>query len=195
MRTKGGQGCLFLRHGVIKTARPRVLAGIPAATWSRRPEICFSRFVNVSQTIAIAAVVLAGLCAPGCSKHAGTPPVDPSAAAGTNALTSDTNAVPGGTNAAEIPATANSRTRDLGVLQFTNHCETQIQLDAGKSCTITPVLIDRQHVQLTMVLETKMADGKTQGLKITKVVAKIDQQFEVNFGGLDLTLTPQMAPE
>jgi len=97
------------------------------------------------------------------------------------------------TNAPEV--TAPSRTRDLGVLQFTNRCEAHIQLDESKSCTITPVLIDRQNLQLTMVLETKMADGKIQGLKITKVVAKLDQQFEVNFGGLALTLTPQMAPE
>jgi hypothetical protein len=153
--------------------------------------------VNVSPTIAIGAVVLAGLCAPGCSKKSDTPPADTRPlTVGTNGSPVDTNAASPTTDAPDAPsAPATSRTRDLGVLQFTNHCKTQIQLDESKSCTITPVLIDRQNLQLTMVLETKLADGKIQGLKITKVVAKIDQQFEVNFGGLDLTLTPQMAPE
>jgi len=141
--------------------------------------------------------VLAGLCAPGCSKKTGDAPADTNAPiVETNASTADTNAAAVDTNAPEAPATrAPSRTRDLGVLQLTNHCETRIQLGGGKSCAITPVLIDHQNLQLTMVLESRTADGKPQGLNITKVITKIDQQFEVNFGGMNLTLTPQMAEQ
>ena len=124
-----------------------------------------------------------GLSAPGC-KRATEVPVE------------DTNAAPVATNAPVVPpAPVSSRTRDLGMLQLTNHCETTIQLGAGKSCTITPHLINPQHLQLTMVLESKMPDGKTRGLDVMKVITRPDEQFEVDFGSLNLTLTPRMAQE
>ena len=152
----------------------------------KRPESCFLAPVNVSQIITLSVLVLTGLCALSCSKQSPVaPPVE------TNAPPMVTNAPVPEVPAAPVP----SRTTDLGVLQLTNRCETRIQLAGGKSCAITPVLIDRKNVQLTMVLESKTTDGKIQGLNITKVVAKTDQQFEVDFGGLNLTLTPQMAQE
>ena len=111
----------------------------------------------------------------------------------------DTNAAPVVTNApaaVDVPAVpVPSRTRDLGVVQFTNHCATHIQLGGGKSCTITPLVLDSKQLQLTMVLESKMADGKTRGLNVMKVITRPDQQFEVDFGSLNLTLTPQVAEE
>jgi phosphotransferase system IIB component len=141
--------------------------------------------VGISQIIIIAAVVLLGLAASGCKRNHLDAPVE-----------ADTNAAPVVTNAPAAPIVPGpSRTRDLGVLQLTNHCETTIQLGAGKSCTITPHLIDPKRLQLTMVLETKMPDGKTKGLNIMKVVSQPDQQFEFVFGGLSLTVTPQMAVE
>ena len=107
-----------------------------------------------------------------------------------------TNAVPVATNTpAPVTPPVPSRTRDLGVLLLTNLCETTIQLGGGKSCTVTPHLIDPKRLQLTMVLESKMPDGKTRGLNIMKVVSQPDQQFEFVFGGLSLTVTPQMAGE
>ena len=99
-------------------------------------------------------------------------------------------AVSSGTNA---PSPANIK--DLGELQLTNLCETRIELGEGKSCTIKPMRIDRRNVQLTMSFETKAADGKVKGLNVMNVVTKPDQPFEVNFGGMDLTLTPQFAKE
>ena len=78
------------------------------------------------------------------------------------------------------------------MVQLTNHFETHIQLGGGKSCTITPHLIDPKHLQLTVVLESRMADGKTTGLNVMKVVTRPDQQFEVDFGSLNLTLTPEI---
>lgn len=142
----------------------------------------FGQSVRSSQIQITVLVLLAGLLAGGCQRH----PVA--------AVEEATNAVPVVTNA-PAPPPAPSRTRDLGVLLLTNLCETTIQLGGGKSCTITPHLIDPKRLQLTMVLESKMPDGKTRGLNIMKVVSQPDQQFEFVFGGLSLTVTPQMASE
>ncbi len=149
-----------------------------------RPESCFLEPVGVSQTIVIGVVILMGLLASGCKRHEPVEPVQE-----TNVV-SETN-VPAVPEAPAVPA----RTRDLGVVQLTNHCETHIELGGGKSCTITPHLIDPKRLQLTMVLESKMADGKTKGLNITKVVSQPDQQFEFDFSGLSLTLIPEMAKD
>ncbi len=100
-----------------------------------------------------------------------------------------TNAAPAVTNA---PSPVRSRGKDLGVVQFTNRCELQLQVSDGKSCTFKPLLLGPQRLQLTMALESKMADGKTRGLKIMTVVAKPNQAFEVDFGSLVFTLTPQL---
>lgn len=81
------------------------------------------------------------------------------------------------------------------MLQLTNRCETRIELGGGKTCTIKPCQLGRRDLQLTLTLETKTADGKIQGLNIVNVVTKPDQEFEVNFGGMDLTMTPQLAAE
>jgi hypothetical protein len=177
------------RNG-LRCLRPRAaeppdsegFAGHPASIrLQKRPESCFWGLVVASQNITIGIVILTGLFASGCKKNS-------------VASVEETNAAPVATNAPVVPeAPAPSRTRDLGVVQLTNHCETHIQLGGGKSCTITPHLIDPKHLQLTMVLESKMADGKTRGLNIMKVVTRPDQQFEVDFGSLNLTLTPQMA--
>lgn len=98
--------------------------------------------------------------------------------------------------ASQAPAkSASSRTKDLGVLQLTNHFETCVELGDGKSCTFKPELLDRRNLQITLVVESKSPNGKTQGLNVMKVVTRRDQPFEVDVGGTDLTLTPQLAAE
>jgi hypothetical protein len=157
---------------------------VPVRCWYEYGlKAAFFGTVAITHIILIATVILTGLLTPGCKRHR----LDASEAEATNAVPSETNA--------PVAPAASSRTRDLGVLQLTNHCETRIDLDGGKSCAITPHLIDAKRLQLTMVLESKMPDGKTRGLNITKVVSQPDQQFEFVFGGLSLTLTPQMAGE
>lgn len=133
----------------------------------------------------IAILVATGLLASGCKKRA--PKVAPEVAP------EITNAVAVMTNILAAPVS--SRTRDLGVLLLTNHCDTHIQLGEGKSCTLTPHLINPKQLQITLALETRSMDGKIQTLKIMKVVTKPGQQFEMDFGSLNLTLTPQMAEE
>ena len=111
--------------------------------------------MGVSQIIIIATVVLTGLSVSGCKRNPVPLP------------TVETNTVPVATNvlgASAVPvAPVSSRTRDLGVVQLTNHFETRIQLGGGKSCTITPHLIKPQHLQLTMVLNPKWPTAKPRG--------------------------------
>ncbi len=148
-----------------------------------------SPVINISiGTVVLTAVLVSGCKKPPFGATAGdtnTVPVVTNAAA-----TLKTNAAPAVTNAS--PAPVHSRGKDLGVIQFTNRCELQLQVGDGKSCTFKPLLLDPQRLQLTMTLESKMADGKTRGLKIMTVVAKPNQAFEVDFGSLVFTLTPQL---
>ena len=148
----------------------------------------------------IGTVLLTALLLSGCKKPL---PAEPATA--TNAASAATHATPAANNATPETATnatpesanpsaavVSPRGKDLGVIQLTNRYETQIQVGDGKSCTIKPLLQDPQHVRLTMTLESRMADGKTRGLKIITVVARPDQPFEVDFGSLVFTLTPRM---
>jgi hypothetical protein len=94
-----------------------------------------------------------------------------------------------------VAVATNSNERDLGELSLTNHYETCVQLGAGKSCTIRPNVIDRKDVQLTMSLESKKTDGKTEGLIVTQVSARDGKSFEVALGDMNFTLTPNMVAE
>ena len=83
--------------------------------------------------------------------------------------------------------------KNLGTLALTNHVETCVNLGAGKSCTITPTLLDRKDLQLVMALESKKSDGKTAGLSVVQIVTQPGQSFDIAVGDLDITLTPEMA--
>lgn len=78
------------------------------------------------------------------------------------------------------------------MLNLTNHFETTIDLGAGKSCRITPQMLDRNDLQLTLTLETKQADGQTAGLNVTQVIAHPGKTFDVSIGETELTLTPNL---
>jgi hypothetical protein len=88
-----------------------------------------------------------------------------------------------------------SNLKNLGELALTNHIETCVNLGAGKSCTITPTLLDHKNLQLVMALESKKTDGKTEGLSVVQVVAHSGQSFDIAVGNLDITLTPEVAAE
>ena len=122
-------------------------------------------------------MIFASLIPSSCTK------VSPSKAAGNPASTNS------------IAVATNSNERDLGELSLTNHYETCIQLGAGKSCTIRPNVIDRKDLQLTMSLESKRTDGKTEGLIVTQVSAHDGKSFEVAIGDMNFTLTPNMVSE
>jgi hypothetical protein len=85
--------------------------------------------------------------------------------------------------------------KDLGQLSLTNHIETCVNLGAGKSCTITPTLLDQKNVKLVMALESKKQNGETAGLSVVQVVTRPGQSFDIAVGDLDITLTPELAAE
>jgi hypothetical protein len=97
--------------------------------------------------------------------------------------------------AATVVATASgvSTNRNLGELVLTNYYEAEVQLGAGKSCRITPKVIDRKNLQLTMALESKRIDGQMAGLSVTQVITRPGEPFEVAVGDMNFTLTPKLA--
>jgi hypothetical protein len=101
-----------------------------------------------------------------------------------------TAAVP--VTSAEI-ASQNATNKNLGELSLTNRYETCVNLGAGKSCTIKPVSMGRDNVQLTMAVESKSSTGKVNDLSVVQVMAKAGKPFEVAVGDMNLSLTPKLA--
>jgi hypothetical protein len=88
-----------------------------------------------------------------------------------------------------------STNRNLGELNLTNYYEANIELGAGKCCRITPKVIDRGNLQLTMALESKKIDGQIAGLSVTQVITRPGKPFEVAVGDMNFTLTPNIVSE
>ncbi len=144
----------------------------------------FGMGMGVSHIAVIAAISLSGLLPSSCSKTSS------STAAKQNAPT------PKPVTASPSPAVPTpANTKDLGELELTNRYETCVNLGAGRSCTITPKLLDRDSLQLTMALQSRKSDGKTAGFIVTQVVTRPGKPFEVAIGDLDITITPEMAHE
>lgn len=127
--------------------------------------------MNVAHIATAIAVFVTGLLPSSCTKMSSTTRAAPVA-----------NAV-----------AVNSNDKNLGELSLTNHYETEVQLGAGKSCRIVPSAIDRRNIRLTMTLESKKANGRTEGLNVIQVVTRTGRPFEVAVGDMNLTLTPKLA--
>ena len=129
--------------------------------------------MGLSQIAVVAAISLSGLLPSSCSKTPASP--QHAQVAGANA------------------AATLSKTKDLGIIQLTNHYETEIDLGKGESCTITPQLLDRSGLQLTLSIGSKNADGRPTGLCVTRVVAQQDKPFDITVNDMDLAFTPRLA--
>jgi hypothetical protein len=92
-------------------------------------------------------------------------------------------------------ASVDSTNKFLGELSLTNHYETCVNLGAGKSCTIKPVLMSHDNLQLTMSVESKNNKGKTQDLSVVQVVTKDGKPFEIAVGDMNLSLTPKLSDQ
>lgn len=88
---------------------------------------------------------------------------------------------------------AESRVKDLGIVQMTNHYETLVQFGPNRDCRIIPKMLDRHNVQLTLTLESKGPNGSMAGLSIVQMVGNSEQPFEISIGDTDFTFTPQIA--
>jgi len=84
---------------------------------------------------------------------------------------------------------------DLGTVSLTNHLDTCVSLGKGKDCILTPKLIDRRNIALTLTVETKTAGGKIHDLSITEVEARLGKSLAVSVGGFSFSLTPTMETE
>jgi len=90
-------------------------------------------------------------------------------------------------------AVAPAKTKDLGMLELTNHCETSVAFGPHRNCRIVPKMIDRHNVLLTLTVESKSADGKIAGLSVVQVTGKAEQPFEIAIGDTDFSFTPEIA--
>ena len=140
--------------------------------------------MGASHIAVIAAISLSGLVPSSCTKTF-------SAKTAKNHITS-TNTVAANPSPTVVTP---GNVKDLGELALTNRYETCVNLGAGRSCTITPKLLDRDSVQLTMTLQSKQANGKTAGLIVTQVTTRLGKPFEVAIGDMDITITPQIGQE
>jgi len=138
--------------------------------------------MGASHIAVIAAISLSGLLPFSCSKTS-------TAAKQPSPSTNKVAANPSPT--AATPA----NTKDLGELELTNRYETCVNLGAGRSCTITPKLLDRDSLQLTMTVQSRNPDGKTAGFIVTQVVTHPGKPLEVAIGDMDITVTPELAKE
>jgi len=140
--------------------------------------------MGASHLAVIAAISLSGLVPSSCTKVFSAREAK-NHNANTNTAAAD----------AKAAAITPENTRDLGELDLTNHYDTSVYLGAGRSCTISPKLLDKDNLQLTLTLQSKQADGKTAGLVVTRVTTRPGKPFEVGIGDMDITITPQIAPE
>ena len=148
----------------------------------QRPENCFESGMGLSHVAVIAAISLSGLLPSSCSKQP-APPAQHNKVVVTNSIA--TNTAPA--------AAAPSKTRDLGVIQLTNHFEREIDLGNGRTFTIVPRAVDRRNVALTLSFGIKDPGGKMLGLSVTRVTAQTDKPFEITVNDEDMTFTPKVA--
>jgi hypothetical protein len=91
---------------------------------------------------------------------------------------------------------AESRIKDLGVLQMTNNYETCVSVGAGKDCRMVPKILDRSDIQITVTFESKRPDGRPTGFTVVQLQGKTAKPFEVSIGtNTDFTFTPQVAAD
>jgi len=134
--------------------------------------------MGIAQTTSAVMVFLTGLLPASCHKVSSqSKPAPPALTAnGTNSL-------------------AYSSNRNLGEVSLTNHDETCLLLTSGESCTLTPKLLDKHNVQITLAIESKNDYGETHDFAVTQVIAEPGKPMEVAVGNLNLTFTPHVSQE
>lgn len=80
----------------------------------------------------------------------------------------------------------------LGELSLTNGHQTSVTLGGDRECLLTPVMLDRHAVQLTVALKTRNANGSLHELAITQVIAHAGKPSDVVVGDFSFSLTPDV---
>ncbi len=86
-----------------------------------------------------------------------------------------------------------SHNRNLGEIVLTNNDETCVMFNTGESCTLTPKILDRQNVRITLTVESKDDYGDTRNFSVSQITSKPGKPVEVAIGGFNLSFTPQVA--
>jgi hypothetical protein len=154
--------------------------------------------MGISQAASAVMVFLAGLLPASCHKTA-TPTSTPPPAATTN--TAGVKIL--NRNLASTPppaATTNTAgvkilNRNLGELSLTNHNDLFVQFDNGEICTLTPKLLAKGNVCITVSLETRNDLGETHDINVKQITTKAGTPVEVAVGDLTLSFTPKVAKE
>jgi hypothetical protein len=133
--------------------------------------------MGITQTTSAVMIFLTGLLPASCHKSAPQQKSAPPAVVAT------------GTN------NVNPANRNLGEISLTNCNETCLHLATGESFTLTPKLLDRHNVQITLALESKNDYGETHHFAVTQVIAQPGKSLEVVVGDLNLTFTPRINQE
>ena len=91
--------------------------------------------------------------------------------------------------------TVNSANCNFGEISLTNHDETCLLLANGASCTLTPRMLDKHDVRITLAVESKNDYGETHNFAVTQVTAQPGKPLEVAVGGLNITFTPKVVDQ
>lgn len=78
----------------------------------------------------------------------------------------------------------------IGEITLTNHTGTCVEFANGASCILTPKILDRNNVRITLSLEFKDDYGDTTDISVTEIVAKQGKPAEVALGKMNLNFTP-----
>jgi len=98
---------------------------------------------------------------------------------------------------AMVAAATNSNllpiTGKMGQINLTNHLETCVEFANGTICLLTPKVLDRGTIRITLSLESKNEYGETKDLSVAEITAKSGKPTEVSLGSMNLTFTPVIA--
>ncbi len=97
-----------------------------------------------------------------------------------------------------VAATANTNatkqiTGEIGQIILTNRSETSVIFANGASCTLTPKVIDRQNIQITLALENRKEDGETKDYSVAQVIAQEGRPVMAVVGDMNISFTPTIA--
>lgn len=85
--------------------------------------------------------------------------------------------------------------RKLGNITLTNLNDTYVQFSTGECFTLTPKMIDKSNVRITLSVESKDDYGDTHDFAVTQVYAKPGNAVEVAIGSYNLSFTPAIAAD
>ena len=94
--------------------------------------------------------------------------------------------------ATDVFSPADVPTVDLGEVELTPSTPKRLSLAGGKECVITPTILKDGSIQMDLMVESKVADGRTQRLGQSRLTQRPGQQCGITVGGMMITLTPKL---